>query len=447
MSARRESTPAWLTAPSSKATPSSPSYYSDDPNDDAASQYSYSSSAYTADSLPTDRSAFEVRGGFGDWLRARVDEATKQVKQSAESFGRPVIFTPRDGPQPRRRPGARGPIAAIPWRELVGLKESLLTNMEGAAVAAERLDDSAALGGEHAVALQHTVTDLDAAIRELQQVAEADQLETEAIAADLRRQVEQLRGEHDLVQRQAADRRQRELEKSQTGLMGQVAKQHEAKLVVAKERHALAKSRLSVHLTVLSREVKEAEAPEAAVLAAVAASSSGASTTASAVREAAAEEALASTLERLEASFSHVRAPPPMRAPALVARWRRLQLGEPFGLTAAGGSPRRVWVALSADVRTVEIGAAKGAPPTRVVPLAEVVRMNSDARALTLHTIRGERVVLLAADAPMLVFWYAGLQDLASVPPAERTSRGALLWRAARHLWRARCRAKSALDR
>ena len=64
--------------------------------------------------------------------------------------------------------------------------------------------------------------------------------------------------------------------------------------------------------------------------------------------------------------------------------------------------------------------------------------MSSEARLLTLQTVRGEAVSLEADDAPMLVFWYAGLQDLASLPPAERTSRGALLWRAARHLWRAK---------
>ena len=64
--------------------------------------------------------------------------------------------------------------------------------------------------------------------------------------------------------------------------------------------------------------------------------------------------------------------------------------------------------------------------------------MESDSRRLCLHTLRGERIALAAGDAPMLVFWYAGLQNLASVPHAERHSRGALLWRAARHLWRTR---------
>jgi hypothetical protein len=37
----------------------------------------------------------------------------------------------------------------------------------------------------------------------------------------------------------------------------------------------------------------------------------------------------------------------------------------------------------------------------------------------------------------MLVFWFLGVQELASVPKGERRSRGALLWRAAKHLYRA----------
>jgi hypothetical protein len=65
-----------------------------------------------------------------------------------------------------------------------------------------------------------------------------------------------------------------------------------------------------------------------------------------------------------------------------------------------------------------------------------VVHLSSDAHTLVLHTLAGGTVRLLAADAPMLSFWYVGLQQLASVPHAERVTRGALLWRAARCLWR-----------
>lgn len=427
---------------SSAATPSSPSYYSDDP-EESASQYS-SYSAYTADSLPTDRSAFEVRGGLGDWIRSRLSDASRHLKHAVDEFGAPILFTPRDAPAVHKkahnygpRPTRAGRIAAIPWRELVGLKESLLTNMEGAAAAAERLDDSEAVGGQHAAALQRTVADLDTAIRELQQVAEADALETEAIAADLRRQVEGLRAEHAAVEQSAQERKLREIDKGNNGLMGQVARQHEAKFIDAKHRHAAAKARLGVHVGVMSREVREVEVRGLAP-AAAASSTDGAEPTAA--TEAAAEKALASTIERLEQAFSHVRAPPPMRAPALVARWRRLQLGEPFGLVTggAGGTSQRVWLSLTADVRALAIAPAKAAPPSRVLPLAEVIHMSSEARLLTLQTVRGEAVSLEADDAPMLVFWYAGLQDLASLPPAERTSRGALLWRAARHLWRAK---------
>ena len=49
----------------------------------------------------------------------------------------------------------------------------------------------------------------------------------------------------------------------------------------------------------------------------------------------------------------------------------------------------------------------------------------------------------LAADAAMLVFWRTGLQDLACLPHGERLSRGALLWRAARQLWKERGRSAS----
>ena len=414
--------------------------------DDAASysdsEYSYST--ITNDSVAGGAARFDVVG----WFKDRADDAKKSLAQVSDDLGPPVMFTPRDAPQRRKRPNRAGHIAAIPWKELVGIKESLLTHMEAGAVASERLEERAALVPEHTEVLTRTLVDMDAAIRELQQVAEVDRVETEEIAADLRMQIDQLRAEHEQVEKHAAERRAREAARADRGLMGQVAKQHEGKLVVAKTRHATAKSRLAVHMQLLSREVRAIEGPKEAASAALAAAAAadvplppGFSPRRSVDTpwESAVEASLASALERIEASFTHRRAPPAMRPPALLARWRRLQLGEPFELLGGGGgSGTRVWVALSPDVRYLEIGPTKGAPPSRRIPLAEVMHMESDSRRLCLHTLRGERIALAAGDAPMLVFWYAGLQNLASVPHAERHSRGALLWRAARHLWRTR---------
>ena len=45
---------------------------------------------------------------------------------------------------------------------------------------------------------------------------------------------------------------------------------------------------------------------------------------------------------------------------------------------------------------------------------------------------------LLASEAAQLAFWWTGLQGLTSTPPAERLSRGAVLWRAAAALYRSR---------
>ena len=303
-------------------------------------------------------------------------------------------------------------------------------------------------------------------------MAAADATETEAIAADLRKQLQQLKEEHVAVAQQAAERKERELERGGRGLMGQVAQKHEEKLKAAQLHHAEAKQRLAVHLSVLSREVREAETPAGAALAVADGTGTGAAAANGAAdgrhassspqgsatagedklaSEDAADAALASSLQRIEASFNHVRAPPELRPPALVARWRRLQLGEPFERRPwSGGGPSsssgggngggRVWVALSADLHHLELGAAKGAPATERLPLSEVVRLDSDARQLTLHTVRGAPLVLAAADAAMLVFWYAGVQDLCPCCCRERLSRGALLWRAARHLWRQRAR-------
>jgi hypothetical protein len=63
--------------------------------------------------------------------------------------------------------------------------------------------------------------------------------------------------------------------------------------------------------------------------------------------------------------------------------------------------------------------------------------MTSSGRLLSLLTVRTEALHLLCSDTSQLVFWWAGLQDLASVPQAERVSRGTLLWRVARALYHA----------
>jgi hypothetical protein len=170
---------------------------------------------------------------------------------------------------------------------------------------------------------------------------------------------------------------------------GDVARQHEAKLVAARARHHQALSRLQVHTALLTHELRAIDAPDAAATAALAAADGvgGAERPHSPGGEAAAEHALAASLSRIEAAFTHRRPPPAQRPAALVARWRRLQLGEPFELApdeegggARGGGgggepsgiPRRVWVTLSADVCALEVRPSKGAAPSLRVPLAEV---------------------------------------------------------------------------
>jgi hypothetical protein len=410
-------------------SPSRSNYSDRDDVSDSYSEYSASAYSYAASEQPLPRPS------LGKWLADGADSVSNFLREI--EFGPPVLYTPRDGPVGRHRPGARGPIAAIPWKELVGLKENLLSHMEGAATAEERLEERMLGSGEHAEVLRRTAAELDAAIAELEAVAESDREETEAIAADLRAQIEQLRSEltqasveQKAVEAAAAEKRKAELEKtSDKGLMGQAATAQELKLSAARQRHQEAQARLAVHTSILSREVREVEAPPAATAALAAAP------------DAAAEAALASTLEKIEGQFTHRRAPPAVEPKALISRWKRLQLGEPFGLGLGGrqldGKPQRVWVALSVGVRSLEIGSSKGSPPESIVHLAEVVHMDSDSRTMTLVTLRGERIVLTASDATMLVFWFLGVQELASVPKGERRSRGALLWRAAKHLYRA----------
>jgi hypothetical protein len=296
------------------------SYYSGSEHQSPRSEASYSSnsSSYTSN---TERSAIstadepplhepqEERVGFLDWCRARAQDVSSAVAQIGHlEIGPPVIYTPRDAPQPqvshpacaptvalslcaRRSPPltfggvwrarlckarprasrAGGGVASIPWKELVGLKESLLTHMEGAAAAEEKLNEHASSGGGEA-GLRRRLAELDAGIIELNKVLEAEEKETEAIAASLRRQVQQyeaelaaMDGEKQKLEQKAAERQQRERERGERGLMGEVARRQEAKLEEAKRWSAEARIRAQVHQQVIQKEVEEAETAAAAV--------------------------------------------------------------------------------------------------------------------------------------------------------------------------------------
>ena len=79
--------------------------------------------------------------------------------------------------------------------------------------------------------------------------------------------------------------------------------------------------------------------------------------------------------------------------------------------------------------------------PSAIVRLAELVRIEASAAPLrlTLHTTSTTMpLTLRAVDASQLAFWVVGLQDLGSVPPRERVSRGGVLWRVAKALYRGR---------
>ena len=99
------------------------------------------------------------------------------------------------------------------------------------------------------------------------------------------------------------------------------------------------------------------------------------------------ELALLEQIAAMEAEFVHRRAPPLLRAPALVARWRRLQQGEAFELLSGAdgrgwGSP--VWVSLSSDLSRLEIARSRGGAVLHIVRLGGVVHLvfGEDACAL-----------------------------------------------------------------
>ena len=181
------------------------------------------------------------------------------------------------------------------------------------------------------------------------------------------------------------------------------------------------------------------------------------------------ELALLEQIAAMEAQFVHRRAPPPLRAPALVARWRRLQQGEAFELlngrvsssNEISSSP--VWVSLSSDLARLEIARSRGGALLHTVRLGGVVHLvfgveacalisggrSVPARraALRLSFVRlSERAVHLgAAEIAQLSFWIVSLQELTSAPVNERVTRGAVLWRTAATLYRASVRSRRAV--
>ena len=181
------------------------------------------------------------------------------------------------------------------------------------------------------------------------------------------------------------------------------------------------------------------------------------------------ELALLEQIAAMEAQFVHRRAPPPLRAPALVARWRRLQQGEAFELlngrvsssNEISSSP--VWVSLSSDLARLEIARSRGGALLHTVRLGGVVHLvfggeacalisggrSVPARraALRLSFVRlSERAVHLgAAEIAQLSFWIVSLQELTSAPANERVTRGAVLWRTAATLYRASVRSRRAV--
>jgi hypothetical protein len=178
------------------------------------------------------------------------------------------------------------------------------------------------------------------------------------------------------------------------------------------------------------------------------------------------ELALLEQIAAMEAEFVHRRAPPLLRAPALVARWRRLQQGEAFELLSGAdgrgwGSP--VWVSLSSDLSRLEIARSRGGAVLHIVRLGGVVHLVFGEEACAL--IRGGRSVparraalrlsfvrlsepavhLGAAEIAQLSFWIVSLQELTSAPVNERVTRGAVLWRTAATLYRASVRSRRAV--
>ena len=166
------------------------------PPSEPGSEYSYESgSEYTAEELPPPSARPGDRGGLVGWLSRAAAALVGGPGESGPEEKRGILFTPRDAQPPRRHVARARRVASIPWKEFVGLKESLLVQMEGTATAVERLDERTAVGEQYAEALTRAGTQLDDAMRELRAVAEADAAETAEITASLRLQVQQLNDE------------------------------------------------------------------------------------------------------------------------------------------------------------------------------------------------------------------------------------------------------------
>ena len=181
------------------------------------------------------------------------------------------------------------------------------------------------------------------------------------------------------------------------------------------------------------------------------------------------ELALLEQIAAMEAQFVHRRAPPPLRAPALVARWRRLQQGEAFELlngrvsssNEISSSP--VWVSLSSDLARLEIARSRGGALLHTVRLGGVVHLVFGGEACALisggRSVPARRAALRlsfvrlsepavhlgAAEIAQLSFWIVSLQELTSAPANERVTRGAVLWRTAATLYRASVRSRRAV--
>lgn len=466
--------------------------------DEASSEYSYSSGSYSE--RTTDRSTERHdSGGLLGWVHS-VAEKISGGGATHEPKG--ILYTPREVKPAGRHAARVGKIASIPWRELVHLKEALLTQMEGIAVAEERLDERAAIGMQHEVALARAAAQLDEAIRELEKVAQANHSEANQMTAALQDELAQLRREHTVLIKQrrtlAEEAESRRVTMAGRGLGADVERGAAAKLEVAQawaEQTSLAvameKAVLNAEIDDLTAEVSSvvALATSAAALAAghTARSSRvgdgvgdaaqlGAELTEARRLEADTEAALTQQIRTIEARFTHRRPVPPMRAAALVSRWRRLQEGEhferlhePLGTSSPPtlerfapqmapkrtATPERVWLRLSSDMHALELAPAKGAEATARLRLAGVVHMAHGRRAAALlsaslrastgstalqlslvSVLGGSDWHLRASEAAQLAFWWTGLQALTSIPEGERLSRGALLWRSAGALYR-----------
>lgn len=275
------------------------------------------------------------------------------------------------------------------------------------------------------------------------------------------------------------ERREREAVRATRGLMGEVARRKEAELQVARARTAAARASLLTQSSALRSEVREMEAAaeaamrveavaETALHHTAAAAGAGLATPVGrfATGDAGDGATFDSRLRTIESRFVHRRPPPSLGAPMLLARWRRLQLGEPIEIdesmeiggplrsattaasaaeaaaaasaAAEGATPRqRVWVRLSHDLRHLELCKDREQlPPLLTWPLVETTHLSMPtARRLHLHSIRGPTLRLVCADGAQLAFWWLGVFDLTSAPAAERASHGLLLWRLAAALY------------